>query len=280
MLVGDLTIELTVLAYVLSMAAPILLFYVYVRRETPDLRFNASIMGRFARYGLRYQTYSLVNYLHNRVDVLIVGFLLTVRQVGYYSTAVNMAQLVWNLPMAVSFVILPFVASQKNIDNAAAETARVTRITTVLLLGAGGVIALTAPWLVNFMYGDDYMPCVGALRVLMPGVVMYSIVNVTGAYLIGRNRLIVLTMISSLILIVNMAFNYLLIPTIGIEGAALSSTLTYTVTAVLLAWLVSREGAFSIWHILLPQPQDFRLVFRALERQLVGLRARGAALRS
>ncbi|MBN1963123.1 MAG: flippase [Anaerolineae bacterium] len=267
----DLTLDRVIIVYVTSYLVAILYYYIVIRRTSPGRAFSfAAVRGLF-RYGLKYQAYSAINMLHNRVDILILGVLLTDAQVGFYSTAVTIAQMLWNLPLAITFVLLPYVASHQDEQDISQRTAQVTRASTLLLIVASVGLAFVSPLLIEIVYGESFVPAVSPLRVLLPGAIAYSIVYVAAADLLGRDKLVSLTLVSGCVLVVNVGLNFLLIPNLGVEGAALTSTLTYSLNAIAVAWLIKRNSRITMRDVLVPRWSDVTLMFGAFRRTLAAL---------
>jgi O-antigen/teichoic acid export membrane protein len=112
------------------------------------------------------------------------------------------------------------------------------------------------------------LPAVPPLQYLLPGIVTFSTVRILGGHLVGRGRIVALTVVSTIILVVNVIMNLVLIPTWGVIGASISSSVTYTINAILFAWLLSQEGYVRPIDVLLPKREDFVVLIQGLTRIL------------
>lgn len=263
---GTLTLEGVIFGYMLSNLLTAFYYYMILRRDVDGFKIIKSATRSLFSYGLKYLVYSLVSNLHNRIDVLIIGILLTQVQVGFYSTAVGLAQMLWNLPTAISFVLIPHIANKVKGDDSSLQTAKIARVSLIILFVLGMGLALAAPLIISLLYGDEFLPAVPALQWLLPGIITFSTVRILGGHLVGRGRIVALTVVSTIILVVNVIMNLVLIPMWGVIGASISSSVTYTINAILYAWLLSQEGYVRPIDVLIPKREDFTALYQGLMR--------------
>jgi O-antigen/teichoic acid export membrane protein len=213
-------------------------------------------MKTLLAYGVGYQAVGLLQMVHYRIDLFLVGHFGGAGNAGWYSTATNLAQVLWNVPIAVSFVIMPWVASkdEKRAGEGTAASARWTLWITLLL---SLILGTFAQVFIGAMYGRAFLPSAAALRILLPGVVMNSLLLVLGGYLMGRGQVGVLTLIAGGSAALNVGLNLILIPALGIRGAAAASSLTYSLAALLVTWMVSRESGTPFLDFVAIRRADF-----------------------
>lgn len=268
-----LTIELVMVIYLLAVMT--LMLYFLRQLFVTGLSFNRqwSIMRKFIRYGLHYQLYSFSTVLHQRLDVVIMGLMLSATQIGYYSSAVGLAQLLWTLPTALNFVVVPFVANQNGeSDRSGLVTATVTRVTLVLLSIVGLILGLFAPLIIVTLYGEAFLPMVLPFRIIIPGIIAYSIFHVSASYLIGKQHLLVLTCISMFTLTINIVLNLLLIPAFGAEGAAATSSITYTLSAVFVVAVTSKYSNVDFCSFFIVSTVEVRTILDSGRRVLTNIK--------
>lgn len=234
-------------------------------RPAVDIRIIRALAG----YGLVYQIYSFLQLMHYRFDIFLVGHFTDAANVGYYSTAVNVAQLVWNMPMAITFVLVPWVANRRK-GEAEQGTAAAARYTLALMVLLAAGLGLLATPLVRLAYGIEYLPAVVPLRALLPGIVMNGLVLVLGGHLIGQGELRSLILISATGLVANMALNVWWLPVYGIVGSAWASSVTYSLvgTLALLIFLRSGKGSVRLSDVIIIKRADVQYVLQPVRRAL------------
>lgn len=116
----------------------------------------------------------------------------------------------------------------------------------LLLLGVLMVIgtaSLLAPWMIGVLAGPEYQPAVTALRVLVWGCLFTYIGHLVGFTLIARGGQGEMLKVGVIGLIFNVVMNIILIPRLGILGAAGVTVLTEAIDLIMMAWyLWKRES--------------------------------------
>jgi O-antigen/teichoic acid export membrane protein len=198
-----------------------------------SIRPRAGVFREALRYGIRVHAANVAWFLHNRFDMFLVGFLAGPAALGYYATAVGLAEKLNLPPSAVGTVLFPRIAA------ATGEAAR--RVTPVacrhtlsltLLLCAG--LALLAWPLVYVLFGTPFLPAVSLLWLLLPGVLSLSVGRLLSADLNGRGLPGSVARINIAMALVNMALNLWWIPIWGAAGSAAASSISYSAAAILL----------------------------------------------
>lgn len=199
---------------------------------------------RIIAFGIKGQAGNLMTLLNLRLDFLLIGALLGPATLGVYSIASKYAELVRLLPIAINWMLYPRFAR----DEPADALSRARR----LLPALGGVTALSAiPFfllagpVIPFLYGGAFEPAVVPAHVLFVGLAGEGVGAVIVAFLLGRGRPGLASIASGCGLAVTAMLDVLLIPRWGVLGAALTSTVVYLLTdVILLAFFVvlSRPG--------------------------------------
>ena len=102
------------------------------------------------------------------------------------------------------------------------------------------------------MYGAEFESSVVVVRYLLPGILVMVIVKILHADLSGRGYPLYGLGVSIAPLIVNILLNLYMIPTYGARGAAISSSISYTLAGVLFLAVYSRKEKISILRMFIP----------------------------
>ncbi len=208
-------------------------------------RFEKEIVVRLVVFGIKGAVGNLLQFFNYRLDVFLVNGYLGAGPVGIYTVSARLAELLWNLPSAVSFVIFPRAA--------ASESKAMNRFTprvvaaTLALTGVGGLIlAAVGPWFIRLVYSDKFMGAYAPMLVLLPGVVLVGGARVLVSEIAGRGHPIYNSINAGLALVLTVVGDIILIPRMGIMGAAVASTISYGAVffvALLFYAKVKRESA-------------------------------------
>jgi O-antigen/teichoic acid export membrane protein len=122
------------------------------------------------------------------------------------------------------------------------------------VLAAVPLFALAEPVL-GIAFGDDFVAGAPTVRIMLVAMLPLSIVRLMAGDLKGRGRPGLVSVAAGVAVLGTVVFDLLLIPLLGIEGAALASLLTYTTSATMLLYAYRRETGGSL-RALVPQPRD------------------------
>ena len=207
-------------------------------------RWDRAVMRATLSFGLRGYVGNVLQFFNYRLDMFLVNYFLGPAGVGIYGSSVALAELLWYLPNAVGFVIFPkSAATRPEVMNA--FTPRVFRATLGLTIVGALVLALTGRYLIALVYGPAFASAYGPLLALLPGVVLLGGGKVLTNEIAGRGYIHYNSINSGLALILTIVLDLALIPRYGVLGAAIASSLAYTViffTAIGFYLSVSRRA--------------------------------------
>lgn len=220
-------------------------------------RWDGAVLRPLLGLGLRGHAGNVVQTFNYRLDALLVQGFLGQAAVGLYQTGVVLAEMVWYLPNAISAALLPQVAATRDSQ----PTPRVTRH-TLLLTSCGAVGLLLVAWPALALLRPRYLPALPPMAVLLVGVVALSVHKVLASDLSGRGMPQYPSLTSTLALMVTLVGDVLLIPRLGIVGAALASTLAYIVQTIVLLHIYTRLEQVRWRDVLIPCRDDLRFYRR------------------
>jgi O-antigen/teichoic acid export membrane protein len=234
----------------------------------------ASIRSLVA-YGLRLYPASVTGFFNYRADTYLIQALLVAAApaLGLYSIAVTMAELVFYVPDSVATMLVPRVAGATAAD-ARDVVARVGRL-TMLLSVISAVVLMPVVFVGIHLVLPAYEGSIPAFLVLLPGVVSVSHAKVMTSYLSGRARPGLVSIGAAVALVVNVALNLFLIPSLGIVGASLASVVSYTVLAGLMIAAVSRISGVPAAGLAVPGRGEVGAVRELALRVVARVRAFG-----
>jgi O-antigen/teichoic acid export membrane protein len=246
-----------------SLLALLFMLQAIMRLRLP--RRAESGIRRVGRFAAPLYAGNLVQFLNYRLDVFLVAAFVGVREVGLYALAVTLGQLTWIVSNSLATVLMPRVAASSQ-DDAAREAARLTRIALAIAAAGGLALAVIATPFIDVVYGAAYHGAVAPLLVLLPGVVVFSAVNVLAAYIAGLGHLRVNVVISLIGLTATLTLDLLLIPRVGAVGAAFASTVSYSMSAIVTLLWARRLSGLPVHTFVFVRRADVALVLAAVRR--------------
>jgi len=167
-------------------------------------------------------------YLINWGDNLVLRFFVSMKDIGNYNLGYQIFKGVAVLISVINGYFLPFVSKQ--IENSAAmRDYLLIKRPKILLLGFVGIGLLfaVAPYGLRLLYGDVYQQTDTVLRILLLSCVaiLYNsfyipIINALKEYKFNVT-------VNAIQVFLNVFLNVLLVPVIGLLGAAVGTTLAY-----------------------------------------------------
>jgi O-antigen/teichoic acid export membrane protein len=188
---------------------------------------------------------NLVAFLVYRVDYWILEYYIpthiTGPALGNYIQVAKGVQLFLFAPTVLATVILPLTAA----DDASAKPEgikkillRISAINIVLIL----VLIIAGRWLFTFIYGNDFELMYNCFLYLIPGVLAISCVRVLASYFAGLNKVKYNLAGSLFALVLIVGLNFILIPSMGINGAALADSAGYVAYLLFLFYKFQKSG--------------------------------------
>ncbi|MEX1358445.1 MAG: glycosyltransferase [Gaiellaceae bacterium] len=203
---------------------------------------------RLAVFGASQALVVLLMQAHFRLDVVALQALAGTDRVGQYAVAFGMAELVTYGGMAVGFALFPRTAASAAADKrrGAAATVQALRAAFAFALVVGLALAVAGPALVRLLFGAEFAAAGAPLRALLPGAVALAVLLVLQNDLSARGRPWPVAGCLGAVVAANLVLNLVLIPPLGVTGAAVASSVTYCAGAALLLGLFMRATGASL----------------------------------
>jgi O-antigen/teichoic acid export membrane protein len=234
-------------------------------------RLEAAMAGAIGRFALLAGVASGISYLNYRADLFVVRHFEGDGGVAVYSLAVYLAESTWQVSGSLALATYARVGALSRAE-AAALTARVMRHTVVLLGMICGAL-FVASWGIEAVIFPKYEGMGSALRFILPGVLLYGLAqSFSGFYTYQRGLPWVSAVVAGSGLALDMVFAFLLVPRMGVDGAALASALAYSL-AILggLSVFMRQEGLgpAAVFAFGRSELEDYRRLLSRLRAGLV-----------
>lgn len=170
---------------------------------------------------------SCATVIYTNLDTVMLGFMATDTDVGYYNAAVKIKGILVSIVTSLGTVLLPRVSYYIQ----RGEVKEFRRITRKAL---NFVLLMAMPLLIYFIYfakegiiflsGNDYVGSIVPMQVIMPTLLLIGITNILGIQILvptGREKIVLYSEIVGAI--VDIIINALLIPAYASTGAAIGT---------------------------------------------------------
>jgi len=219
-----------------------------------DLKFIYSAYS----FGIRVFLSSIIIMLLIRVDIILIKKMLGFREVGIYSIAahiVDMLQVASNLVGGYLFVKL------SDTEDDFTKWQLMKKI--MMLFGAFLTVAnlafvLLGKFLLRILYGIDFVPAYGVYLWLVPASYGLSFGSFFNNYLNSKGFPPITILIPAISLGLNIGLNLLMIPRWGLIGAAIASGIAYLLWFFLIIIYEQRRTKGAMLPVLIPSKQDWK----------------------
>ena len=178
--------------------------------------------------------FTLVLNLLQKVDLILVKALTSPNadsasaNAGYYGAAVNVANITYQVIIAVTFVVFPLVSQAtfaKDRELTRAYISNTVRYTLMIMALLAALFSANANGVLRVIYPVQYQTGSGALRWVAFGMLAFGMIYVMTTIISASGRPAVSLIIGAATLVASAGLNFLLIPRFGLAGAGLATTL-------------------------------------------------------
>ncbi|HNV93140.1 MAG TPA: polysaccharide biosynthesis C-terminal domain-containing protein [Candidatus Cloacimonas sp.] len=223
---------------------------------------NIKTIKLFYSYGFRVFLSSLFIMLLIRADIVLIKHFLDFSEVGIYSLAahiVDFIQIASNLVGGLLFVKLSDIEDDISKWLLLKKTLLIFFFfITLANLGFG----LIGKPVMQIMFGADFVPVYYVYFWLMPAAYGLSFGSLFNNYLNSKGFPIISIILPAIALVLNITLNMLLIPTMGINGAALATSISYFLWFLLIVYFEQRDSKGKMLHYLMPTWKDVTDLYR------------------
>jgi O-antigen/teichoic acid export membrane protein len=210
--------------WLLSVAVAAATGWVLLLRGGGPLRVDREVWGQMREVGGRGALSVTLVFLLFRSDLYLVKHFLDASHVGVYRVAGIFAEMMQRLPNVAGAVLLPKVIQGQ--EGESSLSLRVARNILLFSLLCALGLAAAGPLLIGLFF-PKYPGAYAPLLWMLPGLVVAGFGSVFNTRLAGQGYPPIALWAPALALALNVALNLLLIPALGLVGAALSTSLAY-----------------------------------------------------
>lgn len=183
--------------------------------------------------------------VYTHLDVVMLGFMATDADVGYYHAAVRIKTILVSIVTSLGTVLLPR-ASYYIQHEKMEEFKRISRkaLNFVFLLATPLTIyfVIFASYGVYLLSGKEFTGAILPMRVIMPTLLLIGITNIMGIQILvptGREKIVLYSEIAGAI--IDVIINTLLIPRFVSAGAAIGTLVAEFVVLIVQYWALKDE---------------------------------------
>ena len=187
-------------------------------------------------FGVQIFAGNAINMINYQADIVLIGYFLTATDVGYYAVAVGLSKFFWIIPQSIQTIVYPSVSKYWAKNNHSALQTMIDKsmkYTACVLLPIGLGVGFFARDIITMIFGEGFGYAVLPLLILITGTVIFGIVKAIGGSMTGAGRPDIGLKIVGISATTNIGLNVLLIPYLGIAGAAIATAISLAIATLL-----------------------------------------------
>lgn len=194
-----------------------------------------------------------INVINYKADILMVGYFLTAKDVAYYSVAVGLSRIIWNIPNSVGSVTFPFISelwSQNKLAEVRELVDDCIRHNGYILIFCGMCLIFYSNLIIEILYNEEFYKSIIPFRILIVSTVIFGTTKSIGSFFASTENLKLYCKIPLYLMIVNITLNYIMIPLYGLTGAAVATMVSFLVGAISFMYYLNKIIDYSpdlIW---------------------------------
>ncbi len=221
---------------------------------------QAKFLGReglrsLMSFGLKGHLGSMIQKSNDKIALLVMTAFLPPAQLGFFNLGVRLVGVVAVPMFALMTALVPKV-SRSSIDEIRAFYPKLYRLIFGGLSGLAISASVVVPFVIQIAYGSNFRSVIPIVWILLPGTIMLSIVRMGNTFFTQTGYPLVKSFIRVPGLVVNVVMLILLLPTLGVVGAALAMMASYFSMFVVSLTLVVRRLKVGLSQLLVPRKSE------------------------
>ncbi len=231
------------------------------------MRTYLGIIREMIKFGLLNQLAHIFQLLSFRMSYYWLEKTFSESEVGIYSNSTSLIESIWLISRSISLVQYARIANTTDKTYAQNLTLNLARAGLILSFALLVVMVFLPPSFYTFIYGEGFGEISYVIRSLAPGVLFFNIALIVGHYFSGTGKYHINTISSFAGLIVSIVLFSWLIPAMGIIGAGIATSISYTVTSLIVFFVFIRESKLKA-RAFIPRKADIDLFYKEFKRSL------------
>ena len=183
--------------------------------------------------------------IYTNLDSVMLGFMTTDTDVGYYSVAIKIKDVLVSVVTALGVVLLPRVSyyyEQGRLDEFWNMAAKALRVVLLISIPLAVYFMIYADNSIYFLSGDGYAGSILPMIVIMPTLICIGVTSVTGVQVLIPTKRENIVLYASIVgAVVDCILNVLLIPSLRATGAAIGTLAAEAVVLVIHLWVLWKD---------------------------------------
>lgn len=237
-------------------------YVIYYKKARPEM-IAVFLTSKQLKYILSFSMMaylcSIFHFLSCRIDFWIVEYYNGSKDLGIYSLGVNLVQMLWILPQAISVILLSYsgdVDKHKSHNN----TNTLSRIAFTAIVFVAVFLFFTIDFFMLHLFGKEYSYSAFIFKILLIGVVPFSITTILSSYFAGSGQIKINLFCSLIGFLCCLILDFILIPKFGTTGAAIASCMAFILSTSFMMMIYIKKTNCKLLDLVLIKHNDVTLI--------------------
>lgn len=216
-----------------SIVIAILFFW---RRGLHSRKLNFKLIVKLCKAGLPLTGAALTIMLYMKVDIIMIEYFYSSFEVGIYSAASRIMEILFLIPIVISSVLIPVLTNTKDLNNF--KYIKYRRLFSSIFFYSHILIAifvyLTSGQIIGILFGEAFDDSIHILTTLSVVIVFIPLGLLSSAIYVSEDKSNFALVYSVISLLINISLNLLFIPNLGPIGAAYATIISQSASCLFL----------------------------------------------
>ena len=182
--------------------------------------------------------------IYTNLDTIMLGFISTDADVGYYNAAVKVKGILVSVVTSLGAVLLPRCAyyyQQGNLDEFKRISKKALHFVMIISIPLMVYFILFAEKAIYFLSGKSYLNAILPMQIIMPTLLFIGITNIFGIQMLvpmGKEKVVLISEIAGAV--VNFVLNAILIPQYAAVGAAIGTLVAEFIVLIIQYYVIRK----------------------------------------
>jgi len=256
-------------SYLLSLVCSLYFIKAYFfENETQDSKIQTTFKSLFY-YGFQNQLAHVFQLCSFRISYFVIEYYNGKEAVGIYSNGISIAEAIWMITSSICLYQYSKISNSTDKEYSMRLTEKLTKVALFISFLVICFVAIIPTNFYTWVFGKEFYELKSLILLLLPGVWIYNYYLIIGHYFSGHGKYYLNAIASGIGLLVTFATVYFFIPTMKIQGAAISASISYFVTSLVVILYFRKEGAN---FVVFPSLGELKLTFGQLKQHLSKLK--------
>ncbi|TQR21226.1 flippase [Psychrobacillus vulpis] len=263
------------ISFIIGSILPTVFIVIYLFKDSVRFKFSefsVDLTKNSVKYGYKAHLSNIVTFFNYRLDIILISFFLNPVAVGIYNVAVSISERLWIFSQPVASALFPKISSMTDENERNKLTARTAKCVFYLSLFFGIFFWFLSDDVVFILFGINYMEASMVIRILMIGITLFSIEKILSSDISGRGKPQVNLYTSLFTIICNVILSIIFIPKLGIKGAAMATSITYSLTFLIKLIIYIKITKSKLKHILIINIDDIEYIINLITKLIRRMR--------